>query len=364
MIKNEAEFWEIEGYEFKPSSKYYKNSKPYRLWIEYLRLSPTYWLAHKHCSGYKRGLNKEERQSLPKDFDQVIQTYKSIGDIYKNPFRFWWTRENGANVFGFQVDHPEISNLAFIGKGHQTNKVYCKQQIDSYINNREAFTDPFDYLLLAVPLSRSRLETIKDFTQIISHHEFEQKKIDSQHFKLSGERFRYDALKIGLRLLWIKCHEPKLTNWRLGVKAGISKKYGHLDISITKLNDEMRECTPIIESITSRALQKSLYVMENAARGQFPCKTKVDLPLLDYSYMSKRIDRCQDSSIKASKRRYSIMKNGEILVSPHAALFCSDLADDFLTNSPSFRDYAKNAVKEFRLEFIEDQNKIHKLSKS
>jgi pyruvate/oxaloacetate carboxyltransferase len=52
----------------------------------------------------------------------------------------------------------------------------------------------------------------------------------------------------------------------------------------------MRDETPKIASATSHALVDAIHIMENAARGRFPCADKIMSPNINYSIMRKVIE--------------------------------------------------------------------------
>ena len=81
MNQSDTEDWEFEGFEFKKGSFHYETSKPYRLWYEYLRLSPIYLLAHKQRTT-KGGLTEEQKKLL--DDSLTLQAMEGLKELGKS----------------------------------------------------------------------------------------------------------------------------------------------------------------------------------------------------------------------------------------------------------------------------------------
>ena len=269
-----AEMWEIEGFEFLKGSFHYEKSRPYRLWYEYLRLSTIYFQAHKERT-FKGGLTEQEIKDLPDDFDQVRKTYDAFGDVYKYPFRSWWTGWVGkARLFGHTRSKLQATTLAYVAQGHVTNREACKKALDSYLDGSHNYYEGNPaYLLLAVPLNSSRADILRAVNEEI---EDEYLQLLPAEYSLHGERIHIETLTTTLRLLLMRAREPKSPLWKLGVKARVSEKYANFDINIETVPSHLIDTVQIIENITSRTLRNALNIIDNAARGKFPCKDKIE----------------------------------------------------------------------------------------
>ena len=341
--------WEMENLEFKKGSFHYEVSKPYRLWYEYLRLSPTYLLAHKERTT-KGGLTEDQLKTLPSDFDEVRKTYNAFGNVYNKPFRSWWVW-HGAKLFGLPSSKLEAKRLAFIPSDREIDKEACLNDIKAYISR----TNP-SYMLMSVPLTGNRSEILKAVS----------KQLDDAFlcplqasYSLSGERFHHDALSIGLRLLWMKAREPDLTVWRLGIKAKVSSdpKYRNLDIDRTKLDATMREVPPVLSTLTSRTLRQAKLVMENAARGKFPCKDEVALPTIDYQNISELTGIRLKANTRYARDILDSIVSGALIPIGIA----EDWEDDLLLIKPEYKLKIEEHKTRMTENFLEKQLTLNKL---
>ena len=83
-------------------------------------------------------------------------------------------------------------------------------------------------------------------------------------------------LNTALALFQSRRVPPKLALWRLGATVKLSKTYIQLDPTATKLTKDTEELRANLTMLASRALRHAQFVMENAARGQFPSHAEVD----------------------------------------------------------------------------------------
>ena len=353
--KNGIKPWEFDGFEYENGAFNYDISKPYRLWFEYLRRSPTYLLAHKHKTDYKGGLTEAQKNTLPDDFDEVLKTYVAFGDIYKYPFREWWAK-NSKRLFGIRSSKLHAQALAYIPEGRAANKEACIDAIKQNFEFRKYYSNTTaGYMLLEVPLADSRSEIIKYVNETIKD-EYIQFNKDSINplYKLHGERFHYDALETGLHLLCLRMQHPKnISLWKLGVEAGVSGKYSDLDNTLKKLKANMVEPVRILENLTCRTFKSATLVMENAARGKFPCKDNVVVPELNYRYMWQIMRRQHESNEKYLKK---IVKS--LLEGRHNWFSCSN--EDWEYNIPELKLKMELRELEIKKRFLEKQLALHK----
>ena len=92
-----------------------------------------------------------------------------------------------------------------------------------------------------------------------------------------------EKLNIGLRVLWTRALNPDLPLWKVGLKANIRKEkdgdgYKGIDPDLLKKTDKYKDQINNLETMTSRKLREALIIMENAARGRFPCNDPKLIP--------------------------------------------------------------------------------------
>ena len=91
--------------------------------------------------------------------------------------------------------------------------------------------------------------------------------------------------------MWAKSIFLNKELWRLGVKARISETYSSVlnynaprkPKDAIEMNDRM-----ILTKITYRTLKRYELIVENAARGKFPCDDPVESAEFDYPAIGKR----------------------------------------------------------------------------
>jgi hypothetical protein len=342
-----AEIWEIEEIEFLKGNFHYEKCRPYRLWYEYLRLSPIYHQAHKMRT-YKGGLTKEEIKALPDDFDKVLETYDRFGNVYKFPFRMWWTDSTGigkAYLFGQPSQKTRAYPMTYVPQDYIMNSDSCNESIARYGKNNSNF------MVLAIPLNASRAEILRAVSEEIDDEYLNPPKAI---YSLHGERFHYETVSTSLRLLLMKASDPKLSLWKLGVKAGVSEKYSDLDITVTRIPHNMVEATQVLENITCRMLSNSLLIMENAARGKFPCKDKVAIPKINYRYMWQCMRRRLESNERWAKLFMSVFTRTP------SKNHNEDWHDNLLAIDPEFHLRLELSKLKAKKNFLEKQLSLHK----
>jgi hypothetical protein len=160
--------------------------------------------------------------------------------------------------------------------------------------------------MLAIPLTGKRSDLIKQVSQLILQEDIKPiQRIDNRSnqqntpiYRLYGERFRYEAAKIGLRLLWTRAKERDLEPWQIGALAEISRIHRFNDIYANPMSTLDKRNKIILGSLTKRKLRSAIWVMENAARGRFSCNDEIDIPDIDYQYLWQNIRRRMQANEK------------------------------------------------------------------
>lgn len=292
--------WVLRGSDFSKQDSHVSPTAGFQLMFEFLRLSPSYELAHKHRT---KGLNQRETAALPKDFDQVLKTYDLLGDVSTDFFRSWWLKR-GLQVFGNPYKKPRVHSIGVLSAGKTVELSEMASPITRYLNNERIDEGLNASLLLSVPLTLKRSELLKQISKLIAQSSDIDTEVDMKpQLKLVSKRLRPDVLFKGLRLLWLRAAKPNWELWRLGAKAGLSDSYSAvLDPNAPKKSKTLIEKDDriIMSKITSRFLTKYEAIAENAARGLFPTDRPVLSVGYDYPLIAKRL---QDRSILIRKRK-------------------------------------------------------------
>lgn len=308
------EIWEIEKSDFLESHPEFQVSRPYMLWLQYLKLSPTMALAHKSCST-KKGLTEEEKLLLPDDFEQVIQIYHDfkLKGFFNHHFgvKDWWYQV-AENPLGVKLAKPMVKKLYGITADETPETLQPIDALDSYL--REEFDVQhkrgFGHLFLAIPMTGQKSDLLRQINEYLDFDTYKPpKSIIYGQYLMQGERIHLEPLKVGLRLLWLKSQTPDIRKWQLGLKASVSPKYSYLDPDIKNPSKEDKEAKRIIGITTDRALRRAIHVMENAARGRFPCKDPVEIPDMNWGELNRRLNVIKLGEKSHERKMLIIHKN-------------------------------------------------------
>lgn len=282
MAKQKNEEWVPEDWEFANVGWHAKPSFSYILMLEALRLSPTYELARKTRAGE---ITRAEKKKLPKDFDQVLATYDMIGDVNKIVFRYWWI-QRGIRVFGKPYTKPEIKVIdTFAHEEYVDKKNLFKNLEMNFVNERSNDGQP-PTMLLSIPLTMNKTEVLKKLKTILDENKIQKEVMPNQPLiKIMSTRFNEMAIVRGIRLLYLRSIMIDGKLWELGIVSDISKKYSQMQHSRfgTKAKDAHEKYDRmVLTNITNRMIKKFELIVENAARGRFPCDDPIDYPKFDY----------------------------------------------------------------------------------
>jgi hypothetical protein len=305
--------WEFEKDDFEKSDPLYEITRPYRIWHEYLRLSPTFLLAAKEheyqienlstadrkrsqeglmqfssCDREilaKRKITIEEENRKPDDYAEVVNTFKQMaygGWEFSNlSFRKWWLIQ-GADIFGHR-HAPSPVSLFNVPHHSDLNKDEFNQVLDTYLNGQRKEDGMTGFALFAIPLSGDRKKILSALKDLINEDDITPiKKSGEALFQLQKGK-QLAKLPKGLRLLFMRAMNPELELWRLGHMAGVSDKedYVNLDPTLKHHTYKTQELSVNLGRMTLGNLKDAVIIMENAARGRFPCNDASLLPEFD-----------------------------------------------------------------------------------
>jgi hypothetical protein len=312
MKKAENFPWETKNYDLEREHPDYELSRPYFFWIEYLRICPSIHLVHKYLHGTDE-LNEEDKKLCPQDLENVRQTYinfKLGALIYKKmSFAKWWDR-HGRDLFLMPVNKSMVQHIATYPPQMSYGKISLGD-IDEKLQKTLKGERYSFHTILSIPLSGDRKNILKQIDKLLSKEVFESyfmPRMSGYTFhRLSGERTHVEPLEIGLKMLYLKANNPDLANWRLGVKAGLSKKYNYLDPDAKTLSSKDEDARINMGNMAGRHLRKTIHIMENAALGQFPLEDATHLTKINFEVtldaIRKRIEEINNENRKYIKYR-------------------------------------------------------------
>lgn len=238
------------------------------LWFEFLRLSPSYELARRYRASNGR-LSDSDRARLPADFDRVLAVFDDLGDVQRYLFRPWWL-ERGLKYFGSEGAKQRTKRLFKTSSSVGLTDAKAGK-IPEYFQNDWLEQNRPDVMVVAVPLTLTRQQAMKEFKKLYDLHIVPPPPPPEPKYKLATIDMHRQSIVDAMSVLFMRSANPKFKLWQVGVLAGISKTYSQkFDYKTTKRNaqnaDEIRQ----LEMMTSRKFKLGKYLVENAARGIFP----------------------------------------------------------------------------------------------
>lgn len=269
------------------------------LMVEYLRLSPSYSLAHKMATGeiskakmtrsvstlygYEGDatVSQSQLEALLEDFKQVLQTYSEFGDVWSISFDEWWATRGHA-IYGYDHEKPVVHRLAQLNQGQRADVVVINA-VQDYLDGPRQRQAMAPVLFLAIPLGLPQKQLLLQIKRQIEQSEVPVvTKSKKAKRPLAAERLRSAPLIKGLSVLWGRAMLPKTSLWRLGIKCNVSPKNSQgMHPLKTKASGANLDERTKLGILTHRMFTKSQLTAENAARGMFPSHLKRELPIFD-----------------------------------------------------------------------------------
>ena len=212
-----------------------------RLLFHFLRISPTYFLAHK--LGPKR-----LTRGMPEQTKLAIQTYRRFGDVYNQDFEQW------------AEPHRRMS----------FNPTSCVQELVARPN--QMIQPKEGYILIEVKHGLSRAEALAMIEQVIR---------SSKHFcaaKASDTGTRAKTMWRALAVVYARARHPKRELWRIGAEtAVIERAIGRVDPEEPKRLSAHAVLRRDLTQAVLRFAQVAILLSESAALGCFP---NIEAPLI------------------------------------------------------------------------------------
>lgn len=279
---NEQELWQIYRGDIAKGAKYYEITRPYRIWYEYLHLSPTFAIAQNYIR-YER-LSPEQEKKVPPDFfDLVVPTCRDMSFLLSTEgFDRWWSR-HGADLFGKRILDYDFTNLMTVSDKSPVEANSIIQPFDDYLTHERLNNGNNGFVLLAVPFGMNKNKALNSFSTLLDDTEkLRSKNQQLKTYTLDGDKVHIATLSKNLRVLWLKGLKPQAKLWHLGLLTNHDTgHYSWLDPSIKKHTPKTKKDSESLASKTSNRINSAINTMENAIRGRFPCDSARDLPKIN-----------------------------------------------------------------------------------
>ena len=258
----------------------------YVMWSQYLRISPSYQLAHRYWC------NEITQDQIPNgmdDFDRVLEIYEDFGDVFNASPVEWWDT-NAPRLFAPQISGVNWKFHGVMQLGESVSVEDLLPAIEAYCSvTRPNMGNPLS-ILVSIPVD-GNFEAITESLKHAMRH-FRRSRKDQQHahknsvYELVQSSFQVKTLATDLELVYEIANQPKKLQWEIAFDLGMNN-------TLKKIRKSSRNCRPLerdgLAGIASRSLTRALRVSENAARGQFylPSKPAFGINKFNFEYIEK-----------------------------------------------------------------------------
>lgn len=258
--------------DFRSAGRHVRMDALFGYWFEFLRLSPSYQLAHRVRTGAR--LSPAEKKTLPKDFARVLEVYDDFGDVQRAVFRLWWL-QRGLQLFGARGEPPSVSGLGIISSStEQPDRLLCATAKNHLETTWRQQARP-DTLFLAIPLTAPRARVIRSIRDLLNTNTATSKDSPPVKYALLKKKTHLSSLKCSMKALWLRAIAPDHSLWRIGAELRISQTFSsEVDPRAKRGTADTTYARKILAILTSRALSNGVRIAENAARGIFPSNAK------------------------------------------------------------------------------------------
>ena len=233
--------------------------------FNFLQVSPSYELARLASLG-----ELDPKRPRPKDFADVMKTYKAFGDTRQTEFWHWWVRRA---QFQFGISSEPIVSLimnADVRRQVSDNEIHQGQTtLEQYWKTQRSEEGLPASVVLAVPLDGDRRKILKRVSEMLDRfYNVKIHQTSSAPYQLIHDKTRKATLATAMRVLRKRADYPDAPLFVIGNKSKIQTQY-ETDEKVKRI-DVVRDQRRRMEILTSLHLHRAYLFAENAARGKFP----------------------------------------------------------------------------------------------
>jgi hypothetical protein len=289
------EIWDEDRqrlYERKPPPREITRlEKLKKLWVDYLRISPSYEAARKVI---KNGASPQSFEKLFGDFQLVQQTFNDFGDVWRvRPSAVYqWTEKS---LFKATLLDPKVRQIAAIPAMESGNREQIDNTLSEYLEKIRPNSGMHGSLILAIPPQLSKRDLLVQISNLLNNfnYQYKQDKSDGKpkaKYECQVSKLREAAIRQSFEAVILRSQHPSWPIWKIGVDLNLHpgaaqeiKKSESMQNTIApgrkRLNkdDNAAGAKILMNSLVSRCFKRAFLIAENAAKGKFPCTD----PILD-----------------------------------------------------------------------------------
>ncbi len=278
--------WKLKGQDFSKKKVHAAQDWRFQMLFEYLRISPSYALAHT----LKSEVALAEALGDAAWAARVWKTYTDIGNVHEVLYRDWWLR-NGLKLFGVHTAKPKSEKITRLSHD-VSDEVLSEQSVQSitaYLNGNFQQQGAPDSVLVSIPLGQKRMTIMRQLRKLLDEANLEAIYQPQATYMLENNKMRYRRLLAGLRLVYMRSARPNDALWRIATRAKISTTHNTLDPLAQRKEAKTADARRMLTIMASRLLHDVLVMSENAAQGIFPSLQATSVISFDYEALANRI---------------------------------------------------------------------------
>lgn len=270
-----------------------QNDPRLKLWMEYLRFSPSYALARRVLGGET---THKQAVKLVADIDVVLRAAQDFGDVWANNREEYW-RLKAFELFGVQLANPDLKVVHVMQEGEEIDMADLNAHVREYAaHTRREMGNPLT-VLVSVPIDMNRQHLMQLFGGMLTYfkenrQDYLEADIPEPRYKLAKSRIPLRNLEQILNAATAKAKNPNIRHWELGAELKLNLTSSEV---LKKEGVDQRvwsDASVVMNATVSRVLKQALLVSENAARGNFPsfeaCQQAPNK--LDYGYIGSKLE--------------------------------------------------------------------------
>jgi len=248
-----------------------QNDPRLKLWMDYLRISPSYDTALKVLTGAIP--HEEALVSIP-DIDAVLRTARDFGDVWSISREAFW-RNKAFDLFGVQLADPDLKVVHVMQQGEEIDIYDLNEHVREYAaHTRREMGNPLT-VLVSVPIDMNRQDLMRLFGGMLTYfkenrRDYHEADIPEPKYKIAQNRTVMRTLEQWLQVVLHKAQHPGIKNWQLGTDLKLNMTFAEILSRGEADKRRSSEASSVMNATVSRIFKQALLVAENAARGSYP----------------------------------------------------------------------------------------------
>jgi hypothetical protein len=262
-----------------------------KLWMEFLRISPSYGVAWDVISGK---LPESQGRELVPDLPSVLRVARDFGDVWSVTLEQHW-QQHSFDLFGVQLAELDLKVVHVMQAGQPTDEYQLNQQVREFATHtRREMGNPLT-VLVSVPIDMNRQELVWLFGGMLTYfkehrEDFEDELIPEPRYQINSTRHPEHSLRALLDLVNNRISNPNITHRELAEARNINR-VSLQALSNSESTRDRADAVNVINATISRMLKQAISIAENAARGKYPDQSGLNIKLKEIDFRAV-VRRC------------------------------------------------------------------------